>query len=240
MIESERSIVASVTGIEKAEKALKLRNLNKKSLALEIDLAPSTVYNFFRRTPIYRTNFEEICTFLGLNWQDIATSIDQLWEQLQTLGTVTDKMGLVLVEEQTLGWGWKPNHTYEKSVQIGSSIRVEVNFDNSGYLLLLQRDTSGNICCFCPSRYAPKPHLNTGKTCLPQEGSATTCFPIEGTPGKEEILAVITQAMPSFYWLPRASDEPFQLKESHLRDLLNYINEHQESKILYTEYMITE
>jgi DNA-binding Xre family transcriptional regulator len=235
-----RSIAASATGIQQARQALTRQKFTQKSLALELGMAVSTIHNFFHRTPIYRTNFEEICTFLGLNWQDIATSIDQLWEQLQTLGTVTEKMGLVLVEEQTLGWGWPTSSIYEKSVRIGSYIRVEVNFENSGYLLLLQRDTSGNIWCFCPSCFAPQPHLNTGKTCLPQEGSEITCFPIEGTPGQEEILAVITQIMPSLDWLPQASDEPLQLKEIHLRELLDYMNQHGQYEVLYTEYMITE
>ena len=240
MVGARRSIVASATGIQQAKQALERRNFTQKSLALELGMAVSTIHNFFHRTPIYRTNFEEICTFLGLNWQDISTSIDQLWQQLQTLGTVTEKMGLVLVEEQTLGWGWKKSNTYEKSVQIGSSIRVEVNFEKSGYLLLLQRDTSGNIWCFCPSRYAPQPHLNTGKTCLPQEGSETTCFPIEGTPGKEEILALITQTILSLNWFSQGSDEPFQLKENHLRELLDYINKHGEYEVLYTEYTVIE
>jgi DNA-binding Xre family transcriptional regulator len=235
-----RSIVATVTGIEKATQALKRLNYTKKALALELGLAASTVNNFFRRTPIYRTNFEEICRLLGLHWQDIVTSVDQLWEQLQTFGTVTEKMGLVVVREQTLGWGWPTNSIYEKSVQIGSYIRVEVNFDISGYLLLLQRDTSGKIWCFCPSCFAPQPHLDTGKTCLPQEESEITCFPIEGTPGKEEILALITPTILSYKWLPQANDEPIQLQESHLNELLNYVNNNQEYKILYTEYMVTE
>ncbi|WP_413176323.1 DUF4384 domain-containing protein [Anabaena azotica] len=240
MAGSNRSIAASPTGIQQAKQALRLRNFTQKSLALETGLSITTVHNFFHSIPIYRTNFEEICTFLGLDWQDIATSIDQLWKQLQTLGNVTEKMGLVLVEEQTLGWGWPTSSSYEKFVRIGSYIRVEVNFDNSGYLLLLQRDTSGNIWCFCPSCFAPQPHLNTGKTCLPQEGSEITCFPIEGTPGQEEILAVITPNMPSLNWLLQASDEPLQLKESHLRELLDYMNVYKKYEVLYTEYTVIE
>ncbi|MCC2695853.1 DUF4384 domain-containing protein [Nodularia sp. LEGE 04288] len=240
MTDTNRSIMATVTGIQKAKLALERRNYTKKALALELELAASTVNNFFKRKPIYRTNFEEICRFLGLNWQDIVTSVDQLWEQLQTFGTITEKMGLVVVEEQTLAWGWPTNSIYEKSVQIGSYIRVEVNFEISGYLLLLQRDTSGKIWCFCPSCFAPQPHLNTGKTCLPQEESEITCFPIEGIPGKEEILALITPTMLSYYWLPQASDEPLELTNSHLSELLDYVNNNKEYKVLYTEYMVTE
>lgn len=66
-----RSLTASIEGIEKAKKALQSNSLNQTALARELGLSRSTVTNFFRRIPIERLNFEEICTKLGLNWQDI-------------------------------------------------------------------------------------------------------------------------------------------------------------------------
>ncbi len=115
-----------------------------------------------------------------------------------------------------MGWRWQPASRYEKSVSVGSHIRFEVNFNTPGYLLLIQKDTSGGLWCFCPSCFAPQIQLKTGKTSLPQEGSPITSFPIEGEPGKEEILAVITQDALAFDWLPSESDEPLQLDENHL------------------------
>ncbi|MGB3419370.1 MAG: hypothetical protein WBA52_02840 [Dolichospermum sp.] len=66
-----RSLTASIEGIEKAKKALGSNSLNQTALARELGLSRSTVTNFFRQIPIERLNFEEICTKLGLDWQDI-------------------------------------------------------------------------------------------------------------------------------------------------------------------------
>ncbi|MTJ10372.1 hypothetical protein FJR04_22285, partial [Anabaena sp. UHCC 0204] len=66
-----RSLTASIKGIEKAEKALQSNSLNKTALARDLGFSRSTVTNFFRQIPIERLNFEEICTKLGLDWQNI-------------------------------------------------------------------------------------------------------------------------------------------------------------------------
>ncbi|MDF5714662.1 MAG: DUF4384 domain-containing protein [Rhizonema sp. NSF051] len=233
-----RSLVASVAGIKRAKQALSRRSLTQKALSQEIGFAWATVNNFFNRKPIYRTNFEEICKFLHIDWQDIVASSEGLWLQLQSLGSPSQKMGLVLVTEETLGWSWQiPSH-YEKSVHIGSHIRFEMALETPGYLLLLQKDTLGKLSCFCPSCFAPKPKLDTGHTILPQEGSPLTSFPIEGAPGTEEILAIITQEEPNLSWLPQGNDAPLELTESHLMQLLEFVYEKENCRILYTEYNI--
>ena len=66
-----RSLTASTEGIEKAKKALNRNNWSKKALAEELELARSTVSNFFRCKPVDRLNFEEICKKLDLDWQEI-------------------------------------------------------------------------------------------------------------------------------------------------------------------------
>lgn len=249
-----RSLIASTEGIKRAKLALKRRNLTQKALAYELAIASwATINKFFNGKPIDRSLFLEICETLDLNWQDIAvtsneeeeeqlnlTPLQQLWQQLQALGSHTEEMGLVLVKEETLAWRWKPGSNYEKSVSVGSHIRFEVNLDTSGYLLLIQKDTSGEVWCFCPSCFAPRSQLKTGKTSLPQEGSPITSFPIEGEPGKEEILAVITQNALAFDWLPEENDEPLQLDESHFVELIQYINNSTNCQIFYTDYMIVE
>lgn len=247
---AERSLVASEAGVLRAKQALQRRSLNQRALSTELEFAYSTINNFFNRKPIYRTKFEEICTFLGLDWRDIVpsyapeeqetpqTPIVQLWQQLQTLGSSTEQMGLVLVKAETLRWGWESQSLYEKSVRLGSYIRVEINFDPPGYLLLIQKDTAGQVWCFCPSCFAPQSHIITGKTSLPQEGSPITSFPIEGTPGKEVILAVITAEIPNLNWLPQGNDDPLELTDKHILQLLDFINTNENCKVMYTEYEI--
>lgn len=244
-----RTLVASPEGVQLARKALKARNLTQTDFAIEVGLGYTTVNNFLNSKPIYRTNFQEMCVFLGLDWQDIAvfgeaepqelTPLDNLWQQLQLLSSPTEQMGVVLVKEETLRWGHKIPSRYEKSVQVGSYIRFEVNLETPGYLILLQKDTSGQLWCFCPSCFAQEPQLNTGKTTLPQEGSPITSFPIEGEPGKEEIIAVFTKEIPALDWLPPGDNEPLELEASHLVALLEYVTQSGEYQLLYTDYMVT-
>lgn len=243
-----RTLVASTEGIKQVRKALKARNLTQTDFAAEVKLSYTTVSNFCNGKGVYRLNFEEMCVFLDLDWRDIAvfgepetqelTPLDNLWQQLQLLSSPTEQMGLVLVKEETLGWGQKIPSRYEKSVQVGSYIRFEVNLETPGYLLLLQKDTSGQLWCFCPSCFAPQAHLNTGKTTLPQEGSPITSFPIEGNPGKEEIIAVFTKEVPALDWLPQGDNDPLELEASHLVALLEYVTGRGEYQLWYTDYMV--
>jgi hypothetical protein len=197
----------------------------------------------------------EICQILDLDWQDIIaplapveapqqilltplTPLNQIWEQLQSLGSPTEEMGLVLVKTETLGWKWQSHSRYEKSVRIGSYIQFEVNLATPGYLLLIQKDTSDQVWCFCPSCFAPQPQLDTGKTSLPQQGSPITSFPIEGVPGKEYILAVVTSEPPRLDWLPQGNDEPLELTAQNLSQLLEFVNTNENCQVLYTEYEV--
>ncbi|WP_347566453.1 DUF4384 domain-containing protein [Scytonema sp. UIC 10036] len=149
-------------------------------------------------------------------------------------------MGIVVVKEKTLSWGTKQPSRYEKSVNLGTHIQFEVNFETPGYLLLIQRDTSGQIWCFCPSCFAPQSKLETGKTSLPQEGSPMTAFPMEGTPGKEQVLAVLTQKEPNLQWLPQGNEDALELVEYHLTQLIEFVKQTENSQVLYTEYTVTQ
>jgi DNA-binding Xre family transcriptional regulator len=252
----KRTLVASIKGIEKAKYALIRKNWTQQALADDVQVASwATISKFFNGVPISYSIFTEICTMLELDWQDIAissnpniteaetqepplTALAGLWHQLQLLGSPTEKMGLVLVKEETLGWRWQTTNIYEKSVSIGSHIRFEINLESSGYLLLIQKNTSQELWCFCPSCFAPQSHLTTGKTSLPQEDSVMKSFYIEGNPGQEQILAIITKDMPNLNWLPQGSDNPLQLEETRLRELLAYLSTTKDSEIFYTDYLV--
>lgn len=249
----KRSLVASEKGVERAKYALIRKNWTQQTLADDVGVASwATISKFFNRIPISYNIFVEVCQILDLDWQDIIapfspveepqqvllTPLNQLWQQLQSLGSPTEEMGLVLVQTETLGWKWQANSRYEKSVRIGSYIQFEVNLENPGYLLLIQKDTSEQVWCFCPSCFAPQPQLDTGKTSLPQQGSPITSFPIEGVPGKEYILAVVTTEAPSLDWLPQGNDEPLELTEDDLIQLLEFVNTSENCRVLYTEYEV--
>lgn len=246
---SKRSLTASLQGQKLLRKALERKNLTQMALVNERGIASwSTINRFFNGRPVERELFINICDELDLTWQDIVAypeleipelaPLDQLWQQIISLGSPTEKMGMILATEKTLGWSKKIAGRYEKTVRLGSRVQFEVDLETTGYLLLIQKDTLGQLYCFCPSCFAPQTRLETGKTSLPQESSAATSLAIEGTPGKEQILAVITQNTPNFEWLPQENDQPLELKENFLAQLLDYINQSQDNQIFYTEYQI--
>ncbi|MEA5567634.1 DUF4384 domain-containing protein [Anabaena sp. UHCC 0399] len=251
----KRTLAASPQGIEKAKYALLRKNWTQQTLADDVHVASwATISKFFNGIPISYNLFTEICTILELDWQDIAipsnldittenpeqplTPLAEIWHQLQSLGHPSEKMGLVLVKEETLGWSWQNKTIYEKSVSIGNKIRFEINLESPGHLLLIQKDTLEKIWCFCPSCFAPQTYLTQGKTLLPQEDSPMKSFQIEGTPGRETIFAVITESTPILNWLPNENDEPLELTETHLSELCDFIIHNSTCKIMYTEYEI--
>ncbi|MEH2029577.1 MAG: helix-turn-helix transcriptional regulator [Nostoc sp.] len=111
-----RTLVASADGVKLARKALKARNLTQTDFAMEVGLGYTTVSNFLNGKPIYRTNFQEICVFLDLDWRDIAvfgeeaelqelTPLDNLWQQLQLLSSPKEEIIAVLTKEvPALDW----------------------------------------------------------------------------------------------------------------------------------------
>jgi len=50
-----------------------------------------------------------------------------------------------------------------------------------------------------------------GRTTLHQEGSPMRSFSIEGEPGREEIITVVTKEVPRLDWLPQGNSEPLQM-----------------------------
>lgn len=248
---SPRSLVASEAGINLAQRALNKRAMNRQIFSEQVYLAASTISRFFTKKPVDRKTFIEICRFLDLDWEDIAepyteedntpelSPFEQLWQEIIALGSFTTKMGVVFAKQNTLTWDWEDNE-YETRVPIGSRIQVKANFETPGYLLLLQKGSSGEASCFCPSRFAQQPKLETGITTLPQKGSPKTSLKITGKPGKEHILAVITPDVPSLEWLPSVDNNPLSLDENHLSQLLDYINQRPDCKVLYTEYSVVE
>lgn len=159
---------------------------------------------------------------------------ERLWEQLKAKATPTNKMGPVLAEPTTLGMRRK----YLKTVPVGSDIEFHVNLDREGYLMLLEKEPSGIMCCLCPSEYAPESRRPAGLTVLPQPSSQYQSFGADEE-GCEQILAFIAQELPPLDWLPKGSEEPFDLDQDHLNQLLEYLNHSPDSQVLYMEYTVT-
>ncbi|MBD2770654.1 NACHT domain-containing protein [Iningainema tapete] len=68
---AKRSLQACPDGIDLARKSLTNKGLSQQQLEERVQLSHPTVTNFFRGTPVDRTNFVRICNFLNLDWQEI-------------------------------------------------------------------------------------------------------------------------------------------------------------------------
>jgi hypothetical protein len=140
--------------LEQRQKVLKFRQ----------ELQRNALTRQYKNPSNFRDQFRNHIT-LWINERQPPLTLDQLWQQLVDKATRTDQIGLVLADVLDLG------SEYQDCVRLGSNICFEVNLDSAGYLLLLDKGTSGKVYCLCPSGYAPEPHLPAGLTILPQDTS---------------------------------------------------------------------
>jgi Domain of unknown function (DUF4384) len=160
-------------------------------------------------------------------------TLDQLWQQLLAKAIYTDQMRPVLSEMRDM----VPD---EACFSLGSHIRFDVNLGISGYLLLLEKGTSGKLWCLCPSDFALEPLLRDGQTTLPQSSAPQRSFELTGNPGQEQIIAVVTQELQVITKLVSARSKPLlQLNEEFLTELLNYLNSNPNNPVFYMEYTVT-
>lgn len=66
-----RSLRASGDGIKQIRKAMKQGEFTQNNLATALKISRTTITNLLAGKGIDKTNFEELCTFLELDWQDI-------------------------------------------------------------------------------------------------------------------------------------------------------------------------
>ena len=171
----------------------------------------------------------------------IPLTCDQLWQQLWETATPTDRMMPVLLESLSKLEMGEAEMTEEDSFsfRLNSRIRLKVNLDSAGYLLLLEKGTSGKMWCLCPSGFAPQAKHSGGWVSLPQASSRHKYFELTGSPGQEEIVAVITKDVPRLDWLPKPGEPLLQLREGHLTGLLEYLNLARDCQVLRMAYRVT-
>ncbi len=104
--------------------------------------------------------------------------------------------------------------------RLGSRVSLAIESDREGHLLLLNEGTSGKIYCLCPSSFAPDTRLHAGRGYLPQEGSRFDSFVVTGKPGREQLLAIITDEPLGFDWLPSDPKSPARILDQDDIDAL--------------------
>jgi hypothetical protein len=170
----------------------------------------------------------------------IPLNSEQLWQQLWETATPTNKMKPVLLKPVSDLEMGEAEMAQEDSpcFRLNSRIRFEVNLDTPGYLLLLEKGTSGKMWCLCPSGFAPQARHRGGRVILPQAGSGHSSFKLTGLPGQEEIVAVVARDVPKLDWLPKPGEKLLQLREGHLTGLLEYVNAVRDCQVLRMAYRV--
>jgi hypothetical protein len=98
-----------------------------------------------------------------------------------------------------------PQDNVQHGHRLDSRVCLAIESDRAGHLLLLDEGASGKIYCLCPSVFAPQTRLAAGRTYLPQQGSRYDAFVVSGQPGREHLLAILTDEPLGLDWMP---DDP--------------------------------
>lgn len=125
---------------------------------------------------------------------------------LRSLARLTDQIWPLPADRAhrgrpTRGLG-APQDDVQHGHRLGSRVCLAVEFDRNGHMLLLDEGPEGIIYCLCPSHFAPDTHLTPGRHYVPQPRSRYDALVVTGKPGREHLLAILTEAPLGLDWMP--------------------------------------
>lgn len=115
-----------------------------------------------------------------------------------------------------------PQPGVRHAIRLGSRVFWAIDWDTPAYLLLLNQGSEGKTYCLCPSWFAPATRLRPGLTLFPPEEAHCEPFVLTGIPGRESVLAVITEEPLELDWMPPDCSVPARVLDGH--DLLELGN----------------
>jgi TIR domain/Domain of unknown function (DUF4384) len=119
-----------------------------------------------------------------------------------------------------------PQEDVQHGHKLGSRLGLAVESERVGHLLLLDQGPEGIIYCLCPSWFAPDTRVAAGRNYLPQTGARYDTFQVSGAPGREQLLAIITDEPLGLDWLPVDAHTPARvLDEEDLAWLLTHLRQ---------------
>lgn len=110
----------------------------------------------------------------------------------------------------------------QHAFRIGDFVQLVIESDRDGHLLLIDIGTSGKVYCLCPSAFCPDTRIRTGRNILPSPDSKISAFQASGLPGREELLAIISDEPSPITWHQGALAIVLDLR--CLESLLNWLN----------------
>jgi len=136
-------------------------------------------------------------------------SLDWSLEGLRALARFTDQIWPIPAERVAHGATraalrglGAPQDDVEHGYRIGSRLRLAIEAEREGHLLLLDEGPEGILYCLCPSHFAPDTYLPRGRSTYPQARSRYDSFVLTGKPGREQLLALVTEKPLGLDWMP--------------------------------------
>lgn len=131
---------------------------------------------------------------VGLNSLDrlwhVAGFTDQIWPvKSPTLAPAPLTRGLGAPQDGRI-----------RRARLGDEVRLVLEFEEPGYLTLLDRGPEGILYGLCPSAFAPNPKIAPGRMLIPQLSSPVKGLVVTGNPGREELLAIVTREPLQLGW----------------------------------------
>lgn len=149
----------------------------------------------------------------------VASYTDQVWPM------PANRVHRGITSPATRGLG-APQDDLQHGFRIGGRVCLAIESDREGYLLLLDEGPEGIIYCLCPSWFAPDTHLRAGRSYMPQEGSRYDSFIVTGEPGREHLLAIISEEPLGLDWMPSEPNTPTRtLSQDDINTLLQTLQD---------------
>jgi serine/threonine protein kinase len=122
-------------------------------------------------------------------------------------------------KQQHRGMGAKPKRA-QYAYRLGAELCLALDIKRDGHLTLLDEGPEGKIYCLCPSQFAPNTKLESGRIYLPQEAAPHEAFELSGVPGKERLLAIVSDEPLELDWLSNDAEAPARVLSSNDIDSL--------------------
>jgi hypothetical protein len=113
-----------------------------------------------------------------------------------------------------------------RSYRLGDRILLAVDSEAECHLLLVNEGMEGITLCACPSRLVPESRLPAGLTLLPRAGARHDAFVIGGRPGRDHLLAILSDEPLELDWMPAdPEDYARALSRKDIDTLLAWLRE---------------
>ena len=149
------------------------------------------------------------------------TELDALWSSARLTDQIwpipADARPPIQPRLRDLG---APQDEAQFTFPLGSCVQIAIECDHDAHLLLLNKGTSGKLYCLCPSLFAPQQRIRQGLNILPQTQSQYPSFAVTGVPGREHLLAILSDEPVGAEWMPNIKAPALVLDENDVKLLV--------------------